>query len=161
MANNVFISMAQIARFSKLIAGQLAPVYKDEKFFGNALVPKELDVFISDPMFGDTLLWWVTNMGSVPYQEHGGEKYQFTLVSDYGIALECRYDQNLKQFVKLHAKYDFFDFDLSGRKSTIEDVVSFLNMSLLDFLKFVKDNLKLNKALLENVNAYIERIESY
>jgi len=154
-----FVSPARIAHFRELRAGQHAPAYTSNKVSGNPLIPKELDAFISDPQFNDVYLWWVTDIGSVSHQRDSGGEFKFTLTPDTGVSFECLYDPAGKVFTRLFLIYDDFRFDLSNKHCTIDDVENLLKLSDLEAFKYVRDNVQINKATLEKVKAYIQKME--
>jgi hypothetical protein len=155
-----FVSSARVAHFHELQAGQHATAYIGDKVSGNPLIPQELDTFISDPRFSDVHLWWITDMGAVSHQNDSGGEFKFTITPYSGVSFECLYDPVSKTFSSLFLLYDNFRFDLSYKKCSISDVESLIKLSDLDIFRYVRDNVKLNKATLEHLNVYIKRMET-
>lgn len=139
MVSYVFRCMAKIAHFRDLCAGQRASAEIDKKCVGNPLVPRELDVFISDPRYADVFMWWANQLGGVSHQSDSGGQFRFTLVSQAGVAFECSYDSLSKYFVSVVAIYDGIRFDISKEKISVSRLSELLNMPLFDAFDFIEN----------------------
>jgi hypothetical protein len=157
MSKIVFKSMAKAGTFYEVKKGlgTQIPVYEGNKVVDTPLLPIELSQVIEDPANARAFLWWVSTPSSSLNQDNRG-------VWDFSIALspadvslvKCQYDLYRKTFSML-VKFEALDIPL---KNVPLDVFnSFLSMSTVEFLSWLKDNVKdLNKANKELLDKYIE-----
>jgi hypothetical protein len=153
-----FLSMAQIGKFSELIAGQTVPTYEGGKVVGTALIPKELEPILSDSYNSGAMLWHIDSIGTVSHQNRGGGQFQFTVSSRQGFQFTCRFDPLDKQISKIKIQYD--DMTFTYPDVSVTEFVQLLSYSALVMFKDLLDNAKMNLALTDRVKEYIKRIES-
>jgi len=156
-----FCLLYRLDKFFNLVVDQLIPAYFDGKCVGSVLIPKELNVFISNPLLSDTMLWFATDnkFGSCNTLIEG--LFSFTVCSLQGVAYQCSYNPKVKRFSKIIFQYDGdFKINLSKYKCSINYVSELLNMSLLDTLKHLKSRNRVNAKLMPTVDLYIQRMET-
>jgi hypothetical protein len=150
--------MAQIGKFSELIAGQTAPTYEGGKVVGTALIPKKLEPILSDSYNSDAMLWYLDSIGTVSHQNRGGGQFQFTVSSKQGFQFTCRFNPLDKHISKIKVQYDDMTFTYSD--VSVAEFVQLLNFRALDMFGDLLLHAKLNLALTVRVKEYIKRIES-
>jgi hypothetical protein len=158
MNKTQFLSMAQIGKFSELIAGQIVPSYEGGKVVGTALIPKELEPILSDPYNSGSMLWYLDSLGTAPHQNKSGGQFQFAVNSKQGFQFTCRFDPLDKHISKIKVQYD--DMTFTYPDVSVVEFVQLLSYSALVMFEDLLDNSKMNLALIARVKEYIKRIES-
>jgi hypothetical protein len=157
--NYVFVRIARIGKFRELRAGQTAPAYegKNNRVVGNPLIPRELEWIISNPLFSESSMWWVTGLGEVSHQSDSGGEFELHMCSDSsGFTFDCRFDPLNKSMIRVKGShYDDLDFSYSLPLKQFERLLTF---STLEVFKYIKDNVSMNKGLELRVDEYISRI---
>jgi hypothetical protein len=129
MKKTQFLSMAQIGKFSELIAGQTVSTYEGIKVVGTALIPKEFEPILSDPHNSDAMLWHLDFIGAVSHHNRGGGQFQFTVNSKQGFQFTCRFDPLDKHISKIKVQYD--DMTFTYPDVSVAEFVQLLSYSVI------------------------------
>jgi hypothetical protein len=140
MSDNVFVNIIKCVFFRDALSCDPSS-YEEDKYIGDPIIPSELYVFISDPQYADTKLWWWNNTCELSQLDRKAGSYKFCLAAQVsGIVFDCRFDAVTKCFSYVGAIDENRKYDLTEFVNTVSDIKLLLEMPLLGFQEYVNEH---------------------
>jgi hypothetical protein len=155
----MFLSMATIDEFSKLRAGQAAPVYILDAYDQSVIIPKELGPILSRPEYAHTMLYFNKRSKLAPKGDTIPGTFKFAVVSSKTKdTFECWFDSITKIFDKIHILYEGYPFDLSGQMA--DQFTSILDMGHRELIVYLISNSTYSRVRVERLNKWLKQLDS-
>ena len=167
MCKTVFTDIRKCALFKDVVVGKKTPAYEMNKYIGDPIVPQELDVFMSNPIYRNVHLFWSGGTfgeeGSnpvIPGDRKRGS-YAFILCSPTsGARFRCGYDPVAKVFRNLIVVICRGRLvSLSNKLCTASDLSFLLEMSPLEFVEYIRDNAEFQRRPDKWIDRLIKRLK--